>query len=178
MRKPTFDPGLTEQFTAPLRRVVNKDGSFNVHRRGETWRASSLSAPDQSGLAEFPGGAVRRLPGGQYGIRRGVLFAGTGPLLGGDAPTGGGRFLTAFSSARTRSARWVWQHLAQRHWGRDVGVFRSIAGVLGFAVATGLLFGRVSRPSANIGFSESMVIAPYQDGVSLQFRVVNRRPIR
>jgi len=48
-------------------------------------------------------------------------------------------------------------------------------GVLGFAVATGLLFGRVSRPSARIGFSESMVVAPYEDGASLQFRVVNRR---
>jgi inward rectifier potassium channel len=47
--------------------------------------------------------------------------------------------------------------------------------VLGFAVATGLLFGRVSRPSARIGFSENMLIAPYSDVTSLQFRVVNRR---
>ena len=35
--KPGFDPGLTQQFNAPLRRVINKDGSFNVHRRGTTW---------------------------------------------------------------------------------------------------------------------------------------------
>jgi inward rectifier potassium channel len=33
----------------------------------------------------------------------------------------------------------------------------------------------VSRPSAKIGYSENMVVAPYQDGTSLQFRVVNRR---
>ena len=38
MRKPTFDPGLTQKFEGPLRRVVNKDGSFNVHRRGASWR--------------------------------------------------------------------------------------------------------------------------------------------
>jgi inward rectifier potassium channel len=37
------------------------------------------------------------------------------------------------------------------------------------------LFGRVSRPSARIGFSGNMLITPYQDGSSLQFRVVNRR---
>ncbi len=48
-------------------------------------------------------------------------------------------------------------------------------GVLGFAVATGLLFGRVSRPSAKIGFSQTMLITSYQDIQSLQFRVVNRR---
>jgi inward rectifier potassium channel len=51
----------------------------------------------------------------------------------------------------------------------------SLVGVLGFAVATGLLFGRVSRPSAKIGFSEKMLVVPYQDMQSLQFRVVNRR---
>ena len=38
MEKPSFDPGLTQQFTVPLRRVINQDGTFNVHRRGTTWR--------------------------------------------------------------------------------------------------------------------------------------------
>ncbi|MCX6623549.1 MAG: hypothetical protein NTY38_21285, partial [Acidobacteria bacterium] len=38
------------------------------------------------------------------------------------------------------------------------------------------LLGRVSRPSARIGFSENVLIAPYQKGQSLQFRVVNKRP--
>ena len=47
---------------------------------------------------------------------------------------------------------------------------------MGFALATGLLFGRVSKPSAKIGFSHSALIAPYQDRTSLQFRIVNRRP--
>ena len=56
-----------------------------------------------------------------------------------------------------------------------VAAVESLVGVLGFAVATGLLFGRVSRPSAKIGFSEKMLITPYQDIHSLQFRVVNRR---
>jgi hypothetical protein len=44
------------------------------------------------------------------------------------------------------------------------------------ALATGLLFGRFSRPSARIAFSERMLVAPYQDGASLQFRLVNLRP--
>ena len=56
-----------------------------------------------------------------------------------------------------------------------LAAFEALIGVLGFAVATGLLFGRVSRPSARIGFSERMLLTGYQDGTSLQFRVVNRR---
>ena len=38
MQTPTFDPGLTQQFAGTLRRAINKDGSFNVRRRGTTWR--------------------------------------------------------------------------------------------------------------------------------------------
>ena len=56
-----------------------------------------------------------------------------------------------------------------------VAVLESLVGVLGFAIATGLLFGRFSRPSARFGFSKSMLVAPYMGGASLQFRVVNRR---
>src|SRR5580658_2334975 len=31
---PSFDPGLTRQYTGPLLRAINKDGSFNVQRDG------------------------------------------------------------------------------------------------------------------------------------------------
>jgi inward rectifier potassium channel len=48
-------------------------------------------------------------------------------------------------------------------------------GLMGFAVATGLLFARFSRPNAQLVFSERMVVSPYRDGHSLQFRIANRR---
>jgi hypothetical protein len=32
MQRP-FDPGLTQSYSGRLRRMVNRDGSFNVHRR-------------------------------------------------------------------------------------------------------------------------------------------------
>jgi inward rectifier potassium channel len=44
-----------------------------------------------------------------------------------------------------------------------------------FAIATGLLYGRFSRPSARIVYSKNAIIAPYQDGTSLQFRITNAR---
>jgi inward rectifier potassium channel len=48
-------------------------------------------------------------------------------------------------------------------------------GLMGFALATGLLFARFSRPNAQLVFSHRMVVAPYRDGYSLQFRMANRR---
>jgi hypothetical protein len=38
MQNPSFDPGLTQKYTGNVRRVINKDGTFNVRRRGATWR--------------------------------------------------------------------------------------------------------------------------------------------
>lgn len=52
----------------------------------------------------------------------------------------------------------------------------SLTGLLGFAIATGLMYGRFTRPSAGIRFTEKAIIAPYKDGLkSFQFRIANER---
>ena len=53
--------------------------------------------------------------------------------------------------------------------------FEAFLGLMAFALATGLLVGRVSRPSARIAFSENALVASYQTGTSLQFRIANQR---
>ncbi|MEL6484535.1 MAG: ion channel, partial [Bacteroidota bacterium] len=54
-----------------------------------------------------------------------------------------------------------------------VAAVESMLGLLGFALATGLLYGRFSRPSAKIRYSENAVVAPYHDINGFMFRVVN-----
>jgi inward rectifier potassium channel len=51
----------------------------------------------------------------------------------------------------------------------------SLFGLLSFALATGLLFARFSRPTANILFSEKAVIAPYRGITAFEFRIANAR---
>jgi inward rectifier potassium channel len=51
----------------------------------------------------------------------------------------------------------------------------ALVGLLGFAVLSGLLFARFARPTAKIRFSTHAVIAPYQNGWGLMFRLVNMR---
>jgi inward rectifier potassium channel len=49
-------------------------------------------------------------------------------------------------------------------------------GLLAFALATGLLYGRFSRPSAKIVYSKNMLVSPYRDNVKgLMFRISNLR---
>jgi inward rectifier potassium channel len=47
--------------------------------------------------------------------------------------------------------------------------------ILGIALATGVIFSRFSRPSANIIYSRNAIVAPYQDTTALEFRIANGR---
>ena len=52
-----------------------------------------------------------------------------------------------------------------------VSSFHALIGLLSFAVATGLMYGRFSRPKAFIKFAENAVIAPYKDISALMIRL-------
>ncbi len=53
--------------------------------------------------------------------------------------------------------------------------WRTYFGLVGFALAAGILFARFSRPLADIVFSEYAIVAPYRDMRALEFRIANRR---
>jgi inward rectifier potassium channel len=55
-------------------------------------------------------------------------------------------------------------------------VAESLLGPLVAMIALGLVIARLTRPRAQIKFSESAVIAPYEGGRALMFRIVNELP--
>lgn len=54
-------------------------------------------------------------------------------------------------------------------------VIEALFGLLGVAMATGLMFARFSRPTARVLFSRVAVIAPYNGVPTLMFRAANQR---
>jgi inward rectifier potassium channel len=48
----------------------------------------------------------------------------------------------------------------------------ALCGLMSFALATGLLYGRFARPKAYIRYSKNALFAPFKDGVALMFRMV------
>ncbi len=62
---------------------------------------------------------------------------------------------------------------ATAHW---LVIFESLIGPLSVIVVAGLLIARLIRPRMRVRFSESAVIAPYEDGRGLMFRIVNTQP--
>ena len=178
MEKPTFDPGLTQQFTGVLRRSINKDGSFNVYRRGGTWRdfhpyLQMLSMSWPQFFAAILGGYV--LLNVIFAL---VYFAlGPGQLKGAEAATEMDRFLNDFFfSTHTLTTVGYGNIVPATITANTVASLEAIAGLMSVALGTGLMFGRFSRPSAKIAFSERILMAPYQDQSSLQLRIVNSRP--
>jgi inward rectifier potassium channel len=178
MRQPSFDPGLTQQVTGNLRRAINKDGSFNVDRRGVSWRnvhpylhLINVSWPRFLGLVMAAYIVVNTL----FAL---LYFAlGPGHIQGDNAPTALGQFLNDFFFSSHTLTTVGYGNLAPASVAANsIAAFESLVGLMGFALATGVLFGRVSRPSAKIGFSDNILVTPYEDRTSLQFRIVNLRP--
>ena len=54
-----------------------------------------------------------------------------------------------------------------------VASIEAMSGFLSFAVATGLMYGRFSKPKSYLVFSDYALVAPYQDKTALMFRFVS-----
>src|SRR5579864_2893299 len=149
MQQPSFDPGLTQQVTGALRRAINRDGSFNVQRRGGSWRdAHPYLTLINMGWAAFFGVVFLA-----YVIVNTVFaliyFAlAPGQVQGIDAPTSMGHFLNSFFfSAHTLTTVGYGNFAPSGIPANFLAAFEAIVGVMGFALATGLFFGRIDRKS-------------------------------
>jgi inward rectifier potassium channel len=52
-----------------------------------------------------------------------------------------------------------------------VASFEALLGLLTFAIATGLFYGRFSKPQAFLKFSENAILAPFKDGLAIMLRI-------
>ena len=177
MHKPSFDPGFTEKYRGGLNRIINPNGEFNVRRRGTTWRdvhpylfMINASWPVFAGLI-FGGFVIANALFALIYVKIGIQH-----LQGADLSTPLSRFLSAFFfSAQTFTTVGYGRISPDGVLTSLVASLQALLGLMALAIGTGLLFGRFSRPAARLAFSKQMVVAPYQGGTSLQFRLANRR---
>jgi inward rectifier potassium channel len=177
MSRPTFDPGFTQQVSGVLRRAINRDGSFNVRRPHTEWRdihpylyLVNMSWPAFFATVFLAYVVVNTVFAFIY------MMLGPSALQGASAVTTADMFLNSFFFSAHTLTTVGYGTLAPRTTAANLlATLEAFFGLMGFAVATGLLFGRVSRPSARIGFSDKMLFAPYREGHSVQFRIVNLR---
>lgn len=158
-------------------RSINKDGSFNIARKGLPFRFSDTYTHlitmrwwKFNSLVFLAYLLVNLLFASVYYVIGMEHFGGVTELRPVD------RFFDAFIfSAQTISTVGYGHIYPTGFAASSVAALESLLGLLGFALATGLLYGRFSRPVAKIVFSNNALIAPYRGINGLMFRIANKR---
>ena len=159
-------------------RLLNPDGTFNVRRTGLRFRSSFsiyhafLTMPwwEYFSILFVSYLAANMAFAGAY------LLCGPGALSGPGVESFGGPFWRAFFFSVQTSATIGYGQIHPVGLPANLIVTaESLISLLSFALATGLLFARFSRPNVHILFSRNALIAPYRDLRSFQFRIANAR---
>lgn len=178
-REDLNDLGFGSKLTrATGQRLLNRDGSFNVEREGLSLiRATS------------PYHRMLTIPWSQFHLliilffvvfngtfAAAYLLCGEGALRGALGTTPLERFLDAFFFSVQTSTTIGYGHMSPVGLATNIVVSLEVmTGLMGFALATSLVFARFSRPIARIIFSENAIIAPYRGITALEFRMINAR---
>ena len=160
------------------RRLLNRDGSFNVVLDGLN-PLSSLSLYHWLLTISWP-----RFLASITGIYIAVnaLFAFAFLLLGPDALQSsagsftGHPFYRAFFFSVDTFATIGYGNIIPVGVAANILVtIEALLNIVAVALATGVMFARFSRPSARIIYSRNAIVAPYRDRTALEFRIANAR---
>ena len=158
-------------------RLLNRDGSFNV-RRNNLGPFHPYNVYHT--LVSLPVPSVVLLMVAGY-FATNLLFATLYWLAGPDAIAGAAASPLArfedcvFFSVQTLATIGYGKLVPNTRAANVLVAIEALVGLLGFAILSALLFARFARPTAKIRFSSHAVVAPYQNGWALMFRLVNLR---
>jgi inward rectifier potassium channel len=160
------------------KRLLNRDGSFNVERSGLGF-FQTLS-PYQYFLTttwpRFLGLIICFYLFTNVFFGLAYFAAGPGQIAGAEATALGGRLLESFFFSVQTFATIGYGGMHPVGLAANVLVtLESLVGLLGFALATGILFARFSQPTVKILFSRRAIIAPYRGMTAFEFRIANGR---
>ena len=159
-------------------RFLNRDGSFNVVRSGYPFlRNLNL----YHFFLTMRWSVFFALVVGAFFLSN-LFFAGCyvlcgpGALRGSEAHGVGARLMEAFFFSVQTLATIGYGRLSPVGLAPNLVVsVEALVGLLGFALATGILFSRFSRPYARIVFSRQAVITPFHGHTAFMFRLANSR---
>lgn len=156
-------------------RLTNKDGSTNLRKTGRPfWERISLYH------------TMLRMPRNKFWLFIilcytvvNLFFATIYFLIGVDKLAGINpdtplfeRFLNAFFFSSQTLTTVGYGHVAPNSITTSfVASIEAFVGILAFAMVTGLLYGRFTRPRAYLLFSHNALVAPYKGGRALMFRM-------
>ena len=172
------DLGFGTKMTDRKTRLINSNGKFNVKRRGQSfwawfnaynrlitmaWRKFLLLVVVIYFLLNLVFAALYYLIGVEH-------------LVGINMTNMHSKFWDAFFfSAQSLTTVGYGRIAPVGYLTSWVAAIESLLGLMMFALITGLLYGRFSRPNPRVLFSKNAIIAPYLDINAFMFRMVNEK---
>ena len=159
-------------------RILNKDGSFNVSRRGLSmfdrfsffhWMINTKWVTFFSIVIVF-----FFISSAFFAIIYDAVL-GSAHFHGIESNTRFGHYWELFFfSAQTSTTVGYGRINPATNIASFIAVIDSLSGVIYFAVVTGLLYARFSKPIPKILFSEKGAVSPYKEGYAIMFRLANK----
>jgi inward rectifier potassium channel len=172
------DLGFGTKINESYARLVNKDGSFNVERRHEGFWNRLNVYHRLITMDWIPFLAWVFVFYFLINVFFACLYILAGPshLRGLNDLSMGGTFWGAFFFSAQTVTTVGYGHMAPDGFmTSSIAAVESLLGLLLFALATGLVYGRFSRPVAHIRFTRKAVFAPYLDINAWMFRIIHER---
>jgi len=176
---PEDDLGFGPQPVIKNQFLLNKDGSPNVRRIGLPFFNTANNYHNLITMSWTKFWLMVLAGYSVLNLAFAFIYMSFGP--NGLDGTSGAASLSHFWDAFFFSAQTIstvgYGHISPKGMGTNsVAAIESMMGLLAFALATGLLYGRFSRPSAQIVYSKNILIAPYlAKSKGLMFRLANLR---
>lgn len=172
------DLGFGSVVAGERKRLLNRDGSFNVRRAGlGFWGSHSLYHTFLTiSWTRFFALVIATYVLVNTVFAVAFFLCGPNALAGGAAATHLQQFLRAFFFSVQTFGTIGYGMIHPVSMGANIIVaIEALVALLVFALATGLIFARFSRPLAVLAFSKKAVIAPFHDVQAFMFRTANRR---
>lgn len=169
------DIGISKHYDHNTQRIINKDGSFNVKRKGIQNQGYQILI--SMSITRFLLWVTMAYLFINVVFALVYLILGTHHLsFAGDVNMLSPFLKALFFSMQTFTTVGFGSIFPLDPTTNFVSGMQAMLGWMFFAVATGVIYTRFSKPSSRILFSDKALVSPYQDGKALMFRVVNRRP--
>ena len=172
------DPGIGTKIDEKIKRMINADGSYNVIKKGSTKGIRDIFKY----LVEISWTWFFTILFVGYIIFNVIftfiyLYFGSENIVGISAENGPIFFQIFFFSIQTFTTVGYGTLAPFGIATQIVAAIEAFVGFMSFSLATGLLYGRFSRPRSKIIFADNFVFSKYENGYSFKFKMTNLRDV-
>jgi len=177
--KNIFNTGFGSEASTQGQRLVNIDGSFNVQRSGIPFWRRFNHFHDLITMKRWKFFFLVLV----FYTTMNILFASIYLVVGMDQIEGDRGITTwehfwdaFFFSSQTMTTVGYGRTSPIGFLANIVAAIECLIGLMSFAILTGVLYGRFSKPQTRLLYSKNALVSPFKDASALMYRIANQRP--